>query len=159
MKKTCILAVAFCALLLLTGCYRRLSFYPVQGPRSLHTPTPVYVGKFNAGLNSGELSLVLDNGEVCTGRWHRVSAPHATGAPNATVPTPADMSAAWDSVYGSGFYTAHVLGASVFVQAELKSSQGTSLNLELIQEGKSENNWIRGVAKDNNGNIYKAVPH
>jgi len=157
MKKNCVVVIAICFLVLLTSCYRHLGFYPVQGPRALKTPTPVYVGKINYGTKSGVMSLVLDNGEVCTGKWHLLPAAHATGAVGASVPTPPEMSAAWDTVYGSGFYTAHVLGAFQFVKAELKSPQGTVLNLEMIWDG-TETSRARGVAKDNNGNIYKAVP-
>jgi len=144
----------------LSGC-ATARFYPVQGPLSTQTPVPVYVAKFSGAFNSGNLSVVLANGEVCKGRWATVPRPNASSDAAAASAVPANnLSAEWDTVYGTGFYVAHVLGARLYARAALTGNRGTTLNVELYKPDQVENatvSAIKGVAKDDKSNIYKVA--
>jgi len=150
----------FLCLSTLSGC-ATARFYPVQGPLSTQTPVPVYVAKFSGAFNSGNLSVVLANGEVCKGRWATVPRPTtSTDAAAATAVPANNLSAEWDTVYGTGFYVAHVLGARLYARAPLTGNRGTALNVELYKSDQVENTTvgaIKGVAKDDKGNIYKVA--
>ena len=88
-----------------------------------------------------------------------------TRVQSAAAGTPGQFSlaSAWDTVYGQGFYTAHVLGTPLFAQTVLTGNQGSVLQVEMYrQEHGSDTDPnsvapldIRGVAKDSKGNIYK----
>jgi hypothetical protein len=70
------------------------------------------------------------------------------------------MAAEWDLVYGQGFYVSHVLGARFYAKAEMAGNQGTTIRAELYEpDSTSEQSIvkIKGVAKDNHGNVYKIV--
>jgi hypothetical protein len=144
----------------LTGC-ATARFYPVQGPLSSRTPPPVYVAKLSDGFSSGNLSVVLDGGEVCKGRWAQVPRPNSSNAAaTAAAAAPDNLSAEWDTVYGTGFYVANVLGTRLYARAVLTGNRGTTLNVELYKPDKVENTTIgaiKGVAKDDKGNIYKVA--
>src|SRR5579871_2945178 len=122
MKST--LAVALLPLLVLCGCMRTVRFYPVQGPLASQTPPPVLVGKVTGALNSGGFSVTLTDGEVCKGHWSVVPRPSKSSAPTTDA---TEMGAVWDTVYGAGFYTAHVLGAKLYARSELTGDRGTKL--------------------------------
>ena len=123
------------------------AFSPVQGPLSRQSPVPAYTAKMS-GLMSGTISVTLDNGEVCSGPWFFVS----KTPPNA--PEPVDMAADWDSVYGRGFYVAHVVGNKLYARATLIGNMGTTVHAEMSNETNTRGN-TRGVARDNNGNVFK----
>jgi len=68
------------------------------------------------------------------------------------------MFEAWDIVYGSGFYVAHVLGERLYLQSVLTGDRGTVLNVEMYRPDAREApapGAIKSVAKDNKDNIYK----
>lgn len=146
-----------CSLLLATimmlGC-GTLRFYPVQGPLVSLKPVPVLKAKFS-GLNSGNVSVVLNDGEVCKGKWTTVNmgtkGANAGGTPVET----GDMSSVWDSVYGQDFYNAHVLGKFIH-ESIARGERGTTVDIQLYVLNNHEND-INGVAKDSNGNVYKVV--
>jgi hypothetical protein len=143
------------------GCsVHKAQFYPVQGPLSAQTPVPVLVAKVNGIFTPGNISLVLDDGEVCKGRWTRVPAIQSPNGAAAASPASNEIAGAWDAVYGTGFYVSHILGARLHLEARLSGDRGTVLNAEMYRTGEnasSELGPIRGVAKDNRGNIYKLV--
>lgn len=144
----------------LPGC-ATAHLYPVQGPLSLQTPVPIYVAKFTGTFNSGNFSVVLADGEVCKGRWATVPRPNTSSdATAASAASANNLSVEWDTVYGTGFYVAHVLGARLYARAALTGSRGTLLNVELYKPDRVENTSvgaIKGVAKDDKGNIYKVA--
>jgi len=138
-------------MLLAAGCYRSGHLYPVQGPLADLTPPPVYNAKLSGALNSGNLTITLPNGEVCHGRWS-VMRGSDLGQ------NQADMAGAWDAVYGAGFYRANVLGARLHVQSVVASDKGLTLHVELYRKNQPEAIMdIKGVARDDLGNIYKVV--
>jgi len=159
-KKLCFILLAISMML---GCTRTARFYPVQGPLSSQTPLPVPTAKVTFGLNPGNLSVVLSDGEVCKGRWAvvpRGQVPKDATATNAS--TTIGMQSEWDTVYGSGFYVAHVLGAKYYARTTATGDRGTALNVEMYRPENVETGGnliaaVKGVAKDNKGNIYKLV--
>jgi hypothetical protein len=139
---------------LLSGCVSLSvpgGFSPVQGPLSKQSPIPTYAATMS-GVFSGSISVVLDNGEVCKGPWVFVS--KTAPGTSVTVVTPIDMVADWDSVYGPGYFTAHVLGTKLYARATLTGSKGTVLHAEFSNESNTRGN-TKGVAQDNKGNVFK----
>jgi hypothetical protein len=147
--KLSIIAVVVTATML-SGCILSVpgGFSPVQGPLSNQSPIPTYSATIS-GLFSGTVSVVLDNGEVCTGPWEL-----ASKTPPATAATPIDMAADWDSVYGAGYFAAHVLGNKLYARATLTGSKGTVLHVEFSNESNTRGS-TKGVAADNKGNVFK----
>jgi hypothetical protein len=145
-------AVLLCALSL-AGCSATARLYPVQGPLSQQNPAPVFVAKMSAGLHSGNFNVVLGNGEAGKGRWLQV--PRPSGSANAAIsPSLSEsMASEWDLVYGQGFYVAHVLGARLYARAEITGNRGTVLHAEVLEQ--NDISRIKGVAKDDKGDIYK----
>jgi hypothetical protein len=142
---------------LLSGCSATARLYPVSGPLSQHNPQPVFVGRITGVVDSGNFSVVLENGEVCKGKWAMVPRPNSSS--DASTATPQEnLSAEWDSVYGAGFYVAHVLGAPLYGRGTATGKSGTVLNFEIYRPQDAQNvprGSIKGVAKDDKGNVYK----
>jgi hypothetical protein len=145
----------------MSGCYAVGRFYPVQGPLSAQAPVPVYRAKLTGGFNSGNITVDLGGGEVCSGHWATgQTEPPTTGSNPSGGPAANSMPAVWDAVYGQGFYTSQVLGAKLFARAQASCKSGTVLNVEMYKRetGHPEANVeTKGVAKDNKENIYKVV--
>jgi hypothetical protein len=155
------IVLALFGVCLLSGCNGNGRFYPVQGPLSMQAPPPIFAAKAAGFFKSGSITVFLNDGEVCKGPWKSITQLPAptTGTAAAALP-PADLSAAWDAVYGPGFYTAHILGRTqgFHAQSALTGNKGTTLQVDLFRPVEPGNaTEIRGVAKDNKGNIYKVV--
>jgi hypothetical protein len=145
--KTKLCAILF-GISMMLGCAAKGRLYPVQGPLAAQSPVSVYIVKFNGAFAaSGNVTITIDDGEVCIGRW----APVPRNQPAAT--TPNEAAQMWDTVYGAGFYVAHVLG-NPLVRAVITGDQGTILNVE-VSKFRNEAGAFSGVARDNRGNIYK----
>lgn len=156
MKRTLVLLLL--GISTLSGC-ATARLYPVKGPLSSQTPPPVYVANVKGAFNSGSITVTLADGEACTGRWETIHRPKNAkeSAALGTAPT-SNMSAEWDTVYGPGFYVAHVLGARLYARATLTGTKGTILDVEMYKPNNEENTTtaaIKGVAKDNQDNTYK----
>ncbi|MGA2753308.1 MAG: hypothetical protein ABSE53_06030 [Terracidiphilus sp.] len=161
-------AVTLLGACLIAGCHDYGRLYPVQGPLAAMAPPPVYTAKItlvpdwskpitvgNSAYNkAGKISVVLANGEQLNGTWKEV---YDKAGTDATAANP--LAAAWDAVYGQGYYTAHVLGTPLLVHTELTGPLGTVLTVEWYerQYGTGDNARLidQGVAKDNRGNVYK----
>ena len=148
-------AALLLAVIFLSGCYgiNKMRFYPVKDPAA-QAPSPAFIARMKGGSYNGEISVVLPDGETCKGPWTRVARePNAGGAPAATAE---GMPAVWDSVYGQGFYVAHVLGRYIHGTAVVTGDRGTVLNVEFVNREEIEPGG-RGVARDNKANVYKVV--
>jgi hypothetical protein len=147
---------------LMSACLLRptVQLYPVHGPLSAQTPLPVFPGKVTGLVNSGNISFVMRDGEVCKGRWTRV-VPVKTpnGAMTANTQATDDMPSVWDTVYGPGFYVSHVLGTNYHAQAKITGDRGTVVNVEFYRAdpGRENISHLFGVARDDKDNIYKMV--
>ncbi|MGH9740466.1 MAG: hypothetical protein ACRD4X_18050 [Candidatus Acidiferrales bacterium] len=152
MKRTTKLVLALASAFLMCGCVYHAKFYPVQGPLAAEKPVPVASARITGSFNSGGMSLTLPDGEVCEGRWHVASTP-ATSL----------LKSEWDSVYGNGFYVAHVVGTQLYAQATLRGNRGSVLNVEVFRSetsgepGHDQRGPVQGVAQDNHGNTYKVA--
>jgi hypothetical protein len=144
-----ILSVVFC--LFFSGCYQPVRLYPVTPPAPGQTAGAALDGKVTGLFNSGNMTVKLPSGEVCSGHW-AVTAPAG--------PT-SDLAGVWDAIYGPGFYVAHVIGERLFTRAVLTGDKGTAITAEMYKpEHAGPDNvivvgQIRGVAQDNKGTIYK----
>jgi hypothetical protein len=140
--------VLLCIANLLAGCLVMVPghLYPVQGSLSTQNPVPIYKVTISGLLASGTLSATLQDGEVCSGSWTPVRQDD---------PSAGSMSGEWDSVYGSGFFEGNVLGSRVFARAALTGTKGTILNVELYDPTPGVFANVKGIAKDNKGNVFK----
>jgi hypothetical protein len=128
----------------------------------MERPAPVLQAKMTGSFTPGNFSAVLRDGEVCKGHFTVVRSgaiPKNTTADNAQVEGP--LSSVWDSVYGPGFYVAHVLGARYYARTVATGTRGTTLKVEIyrpvsVEEGTQVAS-IKGVARDSAGNTYKVV--
>ena len=138
------------AISILSGCTAGGHLYPIRGPLSAQTPTPIYNLRMTDGLKSGALSVAMDNDETGKNRWQLVpqDKSHVAAMPEV-----------WDTIYGSGFYVANVLGNRLYGQSTVTTNRGTILNIEFYKPDAHAQNpevgSIKGVAKDNHDNIYK----
>lgn len=141
--------------------------YPVQGPLASQTPPPVFSGHlkrpmFGVGAVAKVLkSFTVANGEVLEGNCTEVTATSANskapGTPESFPPQP-NLAFAWDAIFGAGYFNAHILGAKIW-RGIFKGNQGTVLQVEMQEQlGPDRNNdFYRGAAVDNKGNVYKLV--
>jgi hypothetical protein len=139
------------AMFIMSGCSLPLRLYPVQGPLSKHTPVPILNGTLTGNF-SGTMKVVLPDGEICEGEWTASTTPPGSGS----AIQPVHMAPVWDTIYGQGFYTAHILGEKV-AQGTLRGNKGTTLSVEIKPHLDSQDGLknIQGVAQDNVKNIYK----
>jgi hypothetical protein len=186
MKSKAFLVLILFGVPAISGC-RDVRFHLVNGPMAATAPHAVLKGKYK-GLRSGKMSVALADGEVCTGPWKAVGRTPASGAganaamsgtvetPAACVPAtvrcqegqpanapaPADLASAWVAAWGRSFYEDKVLRARYLDEATLDGNRGTVLRVEVYWDpywaGDSGGNALTGVAKDNQGNVYKVVP-
>jgi len=164
MKSKANFTLVLAGLLMVCGCKGYGLLYPVRGPLASMTPVPSYT--FNISYpgapkndrdQSGELSMVLANGESFSGPWKMPYVKPGKQVSGATTTAGEGMAEAWDAVYGQGFYVAHVLGADRVARSALKGSQGTVLQIEWWDPGPAGTTVVgsKGVATDSKGNIYK----
>jgi hypothetical protein len=154
------LAPVFLLSFFLASCHATARLYPVEGPLANQAPLPVFVGKISGALYSGNMTVTGTQGEVFTGRWDTVKRPTKSGDAAGATTKDEEMARLWDSIYGDGFYVAHVLGTRLYARASLKASNGNSLKVEFYRpenqgHGESLAATIKGVAKDDKGNVYK----
>src|SRR5262249_8230725 len=135
------------------GCLTALNarLYPIKGPLAAQVPAPVLAARIALRQN-GEISLTLADGETATGRW-------VEGTANPSLNR--EMAPIWDAIYGQGFYTSQVLRTQLYARATVSGNRGTVLNVEFFREVETHYRTtcfvLSGVAKDNNGNIYKLM--
>ena len=119
------------------------SFSPVRGPLAEIKPTPDYSARMT-GVLSGEIAVTLPGEGSCDGRWSLLGSQQQSF----------DLSSDWDQVYGTGYYTAHVLGVREFVRTTLNCTGGVVIRMEASNE-KNKRGETRGVAEDDRGNMFK----
>lgn len=145
--------------LLIGGCAEG-RLYPVRGPFSTQSPLPVFTAKMSGGFHSGNMTVNLSSGEKGMGRWQWAK-PESPSAEKfgANTSTSENLASVWGAVYGQDFYVSHVLGR-LMARAEITGDRGTRLQIEMyrpVGEGGDVPVNFRGVARDNQGNIYKVA--
>jgi hypothetical protein len=133
---------------------------PVKGPMSLQAPGPFYEGSKGGGTYGYSIksdfervqSFSYANGEILKGKSEWVTASSAeaqtSAAPDSNSPQP-NIIAAWDLVYGNGYYASHVAGNKI-LRGTFTGDKGTILQVESLD------NFL-AVGVDNQGNLYKIV--
>jgi hypothetical protein len=120
--------------ILVSGCSAG-RLYVVQGPLMAQRPPPVYSIKTGFG---DQISARLANHEGCGGTWLDVVKED---------PSARDYAAAWDLVYGKGYFLANVYGHAGIARAPLKCPSGATMTVEFDS--------AKGVGVDKNGNVFK----
>ena len=158
MKTSLLCGVLFTGVLLATGCAEG-RLYPVQGPYAALSPVPVFTAKASGAFKSGSISVVLKDGEKGSGRWIAAEAGPASVMNTSAGGSTENMASIWDFIYGQGFYVSRVLGSKLFARAEVHGDKGTVLQMQMYRSPGDDDAPIniRGIAKDNHGNIYKVV--
>jgi len=140
--------VIFLALYLLNGCTTTANLYPVQGPLAKQKPFPVITAHVNGIMgNTGEISLVLPDGEKCEGKWS------STAGTNVSVGT-VNLFSQYGSILGTGFSVSNNPGMNRG-EAIIVGEKGTIIEVEFYTGSGTANGF--GLAKDNHGNIYKVL--
>lgn len=127
--------------LLCLGCSLNTSMVPIQGPLSQQRPVPtidVHVGGILG--NHGDLSFTMPDGERCKGQWTSLSGGN-------TIATSGSLLATYDSAQFSALATKHP------GQALATCDRSRTVQVEFASSGKHG----VGVAKDNEGNVYRFV--
>lgn len=157
MKRT-IPAILLVTALFITGCSLSVTakLYPVKGPYSEQRPIPILKAQVeDVQRNSGDVSMTLPDGEVCSGSWsslapQQVSTTSVSGQARVT----SGLQSAYATVYGSGFSVSSVPGINKGT-AYLVGDRGTTVEVEFFTgSGTASGN---GVAIDSKGNIYKVI--
>lgn len=127
------------------GCSVPLHLYPVKGPLTDQKSVSVITAKAT-GLTSGTISFSLPTGETFKGPWRPI------------LPGQVDnnLSTTWDSIYGTGFYVANVLGSRQHATAVISGTRGMVYHLELFKNS-AKSSPLLGIATDTNGNTYKVT--
>jgi hypothetical protein len=130
------------------ACSTTANLYPVEGPLSEATPTPVLVAKVDGITgNTGGFSFAMPSGASCDGRWSSV-------APTFTTVSAGSLFSQYGAVAGFGTVTGNVPGVNKG-QAFAICSDNTRFDVEFLTGSGTANGY--GVAKDTNGNIYKMI--
>lgn len=144
--------------ILLSGCSLSVTakLYPVKGPYSMQKPIPVLRAQVkDVQNNSGDATVTLPDGEVCTGSWssltpQQVSTTTLTGHGNLR----SGIETAYATVYGTAYTVSNVPGINRGT-AYLVGDRGTTMEVEFFTgSGTASGN---GVAIDSKGNVYKVI--
>lgn len=139
------------SLLLLGGCgglSQVVTFYPVKGPMSEQTPLPVARAKAEGITgNTGPLTMVLANGESCSGQW-------SSAAPQQVQVNAGGLFATYGSLAGYSVSAGNVPGVNRG-EAFMSCDRGTRIDAEFFTGSGTANGY--GIAKDNAGNVYKML--
>jgi hypothetical protein len=154
------LAVTFAAFALAVAPSHAQQMDPVKGPMSLHAPGPFYEGSKGGGRYGYSIksdfervqSFSYASGETLKGRakWVTASAANVQTSSGADSNSPqTDLNAAWDLIYGPGYYGSHIAGKKV-LQGTFTGDKGTILEVQSLDK-------FLAVGVDNQGNLYKIV--
>lgn len=133
---------------------------PVKGPMSLQAPGPFFEGSKGGGTYGYSIksdfervkSFSYADGETLKGKsdWVTASAAVAQVSSGADSNSPQqNLAAAWDLVYGPGYYAAYVVGNKI-LHGTFTGDKGTILQVESLDS-------FVAVGADNRGNLYKIV--
>ena len=132
----------------LCGCSLTATMIPVEGPLSQLRPVPVIQAKADGIMgNSGNITFTMPDGGECKGRWSS-----AAGA-GVTVGS-AGLISQHGATHLSGYSVSTGTGQNPG-QALAVCSTGRSIQLEFVTGAGTAHGF--GIAKDNEGNIYRFV--
>jgi len=152
------LAIAALAVCALPSLAQQLD--PVKGPMALQAPGPFYEGSKGGGAYGYSIksdfgrvkSFSYANGETLRGKCDSVTAASvdstAAASPDTSSPQQ-NLAAAWDLIYGQGYYASHAGGKKV-LEGTFTGDKGTILHVQSLD------NYV-AVGADDHGNLYKIV--
>jgi len=125
-----------------------VTLYPVKGPYSEQAPKPVLMATaHDVNNNTDRFVIMLPNNEICEGKW--------SSAAGVVVSTGfGTLFSQYGSAVGFGTSVTNVPGVN---RGEAMSfcPSGRSIEAEFYTGSGTANGY--GVAKDNEGNIYKML--
>lgn len=134
--------------ILFCGCSTTANLYPVKGPLSLQSPTPILVARVNGIMgNTGNIVLTMPDGEVCKGKW-------SSAAGKAVSFGTVNLFSQYGSIFGTSYSVGNVPGVNRG-EAILFCNKGTKIEVEFYTGSGTANGY--GLAKDNHDNIYKVL--
>jgi hypothetical protein len=146
--------------LVLSGCHADAKLYPIQGPLAQLSPPPVFAAKVTGGVKVNNFYAAITDGEKVSCAFtngvgkQRYSDPHPPEDLG-----PFNMAPAWDAVYGSNFYEAHIVGVhDPYYWCSATGDKGTTLHVAIqvgVNTNLSASQNVKGVVQDDKGNIYK----
>jgi len=140
--------IALTILPLLTACSTSISMFPAEGPLRKSNPNPVLVATAeNITSNSGRFSVTYPNGDECVGRW-------ASIAPQMNSASWGNLFTQYGSLTGVSFSTTNMPGINRG-EAMAICKSGNRLQVEFYTGSGTANGL--GVAKDDNGNVFKLI--
>jgi len=154
------LALAIAAFALAVAPSHAQQLDPVKGPMALQAPGPFYEGSKGGGTYGYSIksdfqrvqSFTYANGEILKGKseWTTASAADAqtSSGADSNLPQP-NLTAAWDLIYGSGYYASNIAGKKI-LRGTFTGDKGTTLQVQSVD------NFV-AVGVDNQGNLYKIV--
>jgi hypothetical protein len=133
---------------------------PIKGPMALQAPGPFYEGSKGGGRYGYSIksdfgrvkSFSYADGETLKGKsdWGTAPATDTTALATPDTGSPQqNLAAAWDLIYGQGYYAAHIAGNKVLT-GTFTGDKGTTLQVQSLD------NFV-AVGADNHGNLYKIV--
>jgi hypothetical protein len=153
------LALALAAFALAVAPSHAQQLDPVKGPMALQAPGPFYEGSKGGGTYGYSIksdfgrvkSFSYANGETLKGKaeWATASAADAQTSSSDSSTPQQSLIAAWDLIYGPGYYASNVAGKKV-LQGTFTGDKGTTLQVQSLD------NFV-AVGMDNQGNLYKIV--
>jgi hypothetical protein len=152
------LALAIAAFALAAAPSHAQQLDPVKGPMALQAPGPFYEGSKGDGPYTYSIksdfgrvkSFSYADGETLKGKpeWATAPAADAQAAADSNSPQQ-NLAAAWDLVYGPGYYASNIAGKKI-LQGTFTGDKGTTLQVQSLD------NFV-AVGEDNRGNLYKIV--
>ncbi|WP_353199150.1 hypothetical protein [Sandarakinorhabdus sp.] len=131
-----------------TGCAQTVSMFPTAGPLKNQTPLPVLQAKAdNITSNSGKFSVTYPNGDKCVGRWSSV-------APQMTSVSWGSLFSQYGAISGVATSVSNLPGINRG-EAVAVCGSGNQLTVEFYTGSGTANGL--GVAKDEQGNIFKLI--
>jgi len=131
-----------------SGCSTTASFFPVEGPLSTMVPVPVIEAKVDGILgNTGNLSLLMPDGEQCSGKWSSAAGAGVTVQSGSLMGT-------YGPLYGTVTSVSTGTGQNQG-QAFLTCAAGRTIQVEFVTGAGTANGF--GFAKDNMENVYRVL--
>jgi hypothetical protein len=97
--------------------------------------------------NTGKISLIMPDGESCTGKWSSAAGAGVSVGTGSLIGT-------YGSTYGIGTSVSTGTGQNPG-QAFLSCDRGRNIQVEFVTGAGTANGY--GIAKDNKANIYKVL--
>jgi hypothetical protein len=139
------LALAIAAFALAAAPSHAQQLDPVKGPMALQAPGPFYEGSKGDGPYTYSIKSETLKGKP---EWATAPAADAQAAADSNSPQQ-NLAAAWDLVYGPGYYASNIAGKKI-LQGTFTGDKGTTLQVQSLD------NFV-AVGEDNRGNLYKIV--